>query len=105
MTQKPIKTIILVKPDGSKREVEEGKSYKLQLGEVPFSGSRDVERDEENKRLEMIAKNKGIGVGDLVHKLTNILGIPHCAKCQERKLVMNKLRLNGWKIDWDKEGI
>jgi len=96
--------IILEGPNG-KREVEEGKVYKLLPGEKVIGSSLNVEIRQENAKLETLAKSKGMGVGDLVHKLTSVLGIPHCAKCQERKLVLNKLRLNGWKIDWDKEGI
>lgn len=31
-----------------------------------------------------------IGLGDIVHKVTNTFGVPHCAPCAARKERMNK---------------
>jgi len=96
--------IVLRGPQGE-RHVPTGKPYKMLPGEKIIGSLREEtpESNLENIKLKTLAQEQGIGVGDLVHKLTGLLGISHCERCQERKLVLNKLRINGWKINWDKE--
>ncbi len=60
-------------------------------------------REGEKAKLLELAKKRGIGLGDLFAQLTKELGIRPCAKCKQRQLVMNKLRLDGWKIIKEKE--
>lgn len=54
---------------------------------------------DELRRLQALADEKGIGLGDLVYKLASILKIPHCGGCEERRQVLNKLRVPG---GWDR---
>lgn len=57
---------------------------------------------EENERLEQMAQEQGMGVGDLIAKLTKTFGIKPCASCEQRRKVANKMRVVGWKIKWVK---
>jgi len=93
--------IRLKSPDGSIREIPENTTYRRLPGEVRVKGNKYEEWEKDNERLHRIADFRGIGVGDLVAKLTTALGIPPCSTCQARQLVLNKLRLVGWKIKWD----
>ncbi len=38
-----------------------------------------------------------IKFGDTIAKLTKILGIPHCAKCEKRRLILNEIQSIGLK--------
>jgi len=95
--------IRLKSPDGSIREIPENTPYKRLPGEVfvKSDNRKGEEWEQDNKMLENIAKHRGVGVGDLVAKLTTVLGIPPCSSCEARKLVLNKLKIVGWKIKWD----
>jgi len=62
----------------------------------------EKKREEENKHLQQIADEQGIGVGDVIAKLTKAFGIKPCASCEQRRKVANKLRIKGWKIKWVK---
>jgi len=93
--------IILEGPNG-KREVEEGVPYRLLPGEKIVGTTYVGDFQNDNKNLEELAGKEGVGVGDLVAKLTKVFGIEPCSKCEERKKVLNKLRISNWKIKLDK---
>lgn len=93
--------IILEGPLG-KREVEANVPYRLLPGEKIIGSNRGVLLSRDSQRLETLAKEKGIGVGDLVAKLTKTFGIKPCSKCEQRRQVLNRLRVDGWKISLDK---
>ncbi len=42
-------------------------------------------------------KTKHIKLGDAVAKLTKILHIPHCPKCEKRRLILNEIQRVGIK--------
>ena len=90
-------TIILEGPNG-KREVMEGVPYRLLPGEKIVGSSYAGEIRRDNKKLEELAGTQGLGVGDLVAKLTKAFGIKPCSKCEQRRKVLNRLRIDGWKI-------
>ena len=89
--------IILEGPNG-KREVMEGVPYRLQPGEKIVGSALIGEIRKDNKKLEELASTQGLGVGDLVAKLTKAFGIKPCSKCEQRRKVLNRLRIDGWKI-------
>lgn len=41
--------------------------------------------------------NKQIKLGDTVAKLAKALGIPHCPKCEKRRLILNEIQKLGLK--------
>lgn len=41
--------------------------------------------------------NKQIKLGDAIAKLTKTLGIPHCPKCEQRRLILNEIKKLGLK--------
>ena len=93
--------IILEGPQG-RREVIAGVPYQLLPGEK-IIGAKDVGPDSpDNKKLQEMANAQGMGVGDLVTKLTKVFGIKPCASCEQRRRVLNKLRINNWKITKEK---
>ena len=53
-------------------------------------------RDEQVKaaasklRLKIPGLKKGFGAGDVVHKITDALGMEHCSECEKRKARMNR---------------
>ena len=51
-------------------------------------------------RIDDMAEEQGIGVGDVVAKLTKAFGIKPCSSCDRRRQVLNKLRMVGWKVKW-----
>jgi hypothetical protein len=58
--------------------------------------------------FQIEARKQGIGLGDLLEKLITyfklkeLLNLPeNCPGCIARKAVLNHLRLNGWKINWE----
>ena len=53
--------------------------------------------DREKALLEIKAKlnlpkpgKEGIGLGDVVHKVTDLLGMDHCDECEKRRQRMNR---------------
>lgn len=60
------------------------------------------QRKEEDERLQKMAKEQGIGVGDVIAKLTKVFGIKPCTSCEQRRIVANRLRIKNWKIKWVK---
>lgn len=90
--------IILEGPEG-RRLVPAGRPYKRRPGEQIVGHTDDLKEDE--RKLQKIADGRGIGMGDLVEKLTRYFRIPPCASCQKRKRVLNQLKLNGWKVEWN----
>jgi hypothetical protein len=48
-----------------------------------------------------LARENGIGVGDVITKLTKFFGIAPCASCEKRRQVFNQLRIVGLKIKWE----
>ena len=40
------------------------------------------------------AKNR-FKLGDLIAKITKALGIPHCLKCEKRRVILNELQEAG----------
>lgn len=93
--------IILEGPNG-KREVMEGVPYRLQPGEKIIGSTLIGEIREDNKKLAELAGSQGVGVGDLVAKLTKAFGIKPCSACEQRRKVLNRLRIDGWKIKREK---
>ena len=93
--------IILEGPLG-KRMVKVGVPYKRLPGEQIVGSTQHLEREEEHEKLKQMAKEQGLGVGDLVAKLTKTFGIKPCAACEQRRQVLNRLRIRGWKISFDK---
>lgn len=89
--------IILEGPQG-KRSIPSGVVYSLLPGEkIVGIESRGVV-DESNDKLRELANQQGMGVGDLVAKLTKTFGIKPCSACEQRRKVLNRLRIDGWKI-------
>lgn len=52
--------------------------------------------------LQKKAEGYSIGVGELVHVLTDYLGIPQCAPCQRRQKFLDRLRINADRLPWQK---
>ena len=93
--------IILEGPNG-KREVMSGVPYRLLPGEKVVGSTFLGEIREDNKKLADLAGAQGVGVGDLVAKLTKVFGIKPCSSCEQRRKVLNRLRIDGWKIKREK---
>lgn len=89
--------IILEGPQG-RREVLAGVAYKLLPGEKIVGTTYVGPATDDNKKLRELANQQGIGVGDLVAKLTKAFGIKPCSGCEQRRQVLNRLRIDGWKI-------
>jgi hypothetical protein len=94
--------IILEGPQG-RRAVLAGFSYKLLPGERIVGSERGEALNKDNEKLIALAAERGVGVGDLVAKLTKAFGIKPCSGCEQRRKVLNRLRINNWKIRLDKE--
>lgn len=92
--------IIVEGPQG-KRKIESGTPFKLNPGEKIVGSDGEGRLEEEKKKLEDLARAEGIGVGDLVAKLTKTFGIKPCASCKQRQQVLNRLRIDGWKIKYN----
>lgn len=90
-------TIILEGPQG-RREVISGVAYKLLPGEKIVGVAELGLATNDNKKLQDLAKEQGVGVGDLVAKLTKAFGIKPCSGCEQRRQVLNRLRIDGWKF-------
>ena len=43
-------------------------------------------------------KRINLKLGDAIAKLTKILHIPHCAKCEKRKIILNEIGEEGWSV-------
>ena len=41
-------------------------------------------------------KHKKLKVGDIIAKITKVLHIPHCQKCEKRRLILNEIGEKGW---------
>ena len=50
--------------------------------------------------IEEQSQLQGIGAGDVIAKMTKALGIPECSGCKKRRLLANRLRIVGWKVQW-----
>ena len=61
----------------------------------------DFPQRKTQETLTNLAKESGIGVGDVIAKITKFLNIPQCGSCERRKQLLNKLRVIGWKVTWD----
>ena len=92
-----IDVIILEGPQG-KRSIPSGVAYRLLPGEKRVGSEARGVVDESNAKLRELANQQGMGVGDLVAKLTKVFGIKPCSACEQRKKVLNRLRIDGWKI-------
>ena len=59
-----------------------------------------MERVERSFKEE--AARQGIGLGDLIKKATDALGIPPCPRCIRWRLILNKVKLlpNGM-VEWN----
>ncbi|KKK51124.1 hypothetical protein LCGC14_3118110 [marine sediment metagenome] len=88
---KSLDVIILEGPQG-KRSVASGVAYRLLPGEKIVGIESRGPVDEGNSKLRELAKQQGMGVGDLVAKLTKVFGIKPCSGCEQRRQVLNKLR-------------
>lgn len=85
--------IVLRNQEGNLRYVNEGEPYRREVGEVEVGSSDSLVDEATNKVLEEAASRQGIGVGDLIAQLAQKLGIPHCSKCEQRRQVLNRLRI------------
>lgn len=79
-------------------------SYRVQVGEklnIPKPDKTKIaqERANEQKKLIDLAAENGIGVGELVTKLTTQFGIPQCARCKRWAKVLDQLRIRDWKVE------
>lgn len=77
-------------------------SYRFEPGEKVIGTERPKKKAEDHEKLERLAAEQGIGVGDLVARLTKTFGIKPCAACEQRRRVLNRLRVDGWKISLNK---
>jgi hypothetical protein len=41
-------------------------------------------------RLKVPGLKGSVGAGDIVHKITDALGMEHCSECEKRKARMNR---------------
>jgi len=98
---KSLDVIILEGPQG-KRSVASGVVYRLLPEEKIVGIESQGAVDEGNSKLRELATQQGMGVGDLVAKLTKVFGIKPCSACEQRRKVLNKLRIQGWKIKKEK---
>ena len=98
---KSLDIIILESPQG-KRSVPSGVVYRLLPGEKVVDSEPGGPIAEGNDKLLELAIQQGMGVGDLVAKLTKVFGIKPCSACEQRRKVLNKLRIQGWKIKKEK---
>lgn len=72
--------------------------------------ARQLANTEDAKNLAQLARERGIGVGDLIEQGIKALGLDKlvgtdgkpCADCEKRKAFFNHMRLHGWKITWEK---
>jgi len=48
----------------------------------------------------MAAQRLGIGLGEVIHALTDWVGIEQCPRCQRWQRALDKLRVVGWKVKW-----
>lgn len=96
-------------PEGV-RLVEEGRPYRLNSGEK-LIGSISGDK---NHPLNSVAIETGIGVGDLIAKITESTGFKtwwnkqnggNCKKCEERQAVLNYLKFQSpsWLKNWVKK--
>ncbi len=61
--------------------------------------SDEIERAQ--KLITELAKEGGVGVGDVIAMLTKWAGVKNqCAPCLKRQAWLDKLRLYGWKVKW-----
>ena len=62
----------------------------------------DIEKGQ--KLISQLAREKGIGVGDVLVKLTTYFKIPPCSRCKRWQQILNKFKIKGWKITWEDIG-
>lgn len=48
-----------------------------------------------------LAKENGIGAGDVIAKMTKFFGIEPCSRCVRTQAILNKLRIKNWQITWE----
>ena len=89
--------IILEGPQG-RRSVPSGVRYTLLPDEKIVGSETQGAINEDNGKLQELANQQGMGVGDLVAKLTKVFGIKPCSSCEQRRKVLNRLRIDGWKL-------
>ena len=88
--------IVLQDIEGNLREVPAGIPYKMQPGERVVGSRASYQADLLDNEVKQQAESMGIPYGDYLAKLTRVLHIPHCSKCEQRKLIMNKISQIGW---------
>ena len=88
--------IILQDLEGKLREVPENTPYQMHPGERVVGSRASYQADLLDNEVKQQAESMGIPYGDYLAKLTKILHIPHCSKCEQRKLIMNRISQIGW---------
>ena len=88
--------IILQDLSGNIRRVPEGIPYRMNPGEQVIGSELSYQQDRIDQEMKEQAQSAGIPYGDYLAKLTKVLHIPHCSKCEQRKLIMNRISEIGW---------
>lgn len=88
--------VILQDLEGNLREVPAGIPYQAKPGERVVGSRYTYQEDKSDEEVKQQAQAMGIPYGDYLAKLTKVLHIPHCSKCEQRKLIMNKISQIGW---------
>ena len=98
--------ILITGPKGDRR-VEPGVAYRLGEGERVVGNTKILQPD----KLDNMATDATIGVGDLIHAVTRATGFKEwwykvhgggCLPCQKRQAALNYLQFKGpqWVHDW-----
>ena len=48
----------------------------------------------------ILSDRLGIGLGEVIHAITNWVGIDQCPRCIRWQVALDKLRVTGWKLKW-----
>ena len=94
-----MRKVLLSGPNGE-RWVEEGKPFKFLPGEKLVedqNGRPTISSDDTEKELFDELQTQGIQFGDVISKLTKILNIPHCSRCEQRRRILNEAKKFGIK--------
>ena len=43
-------------------------------------------------------KHTKLNLGDKIAKITKALHIPHCSKCEKRRIILNEIGEKGWSL-------
>ncbi len=105
--------MILIDGPNGKREVEEGKPYRLEPGERIVGSYRE---NKQSDKLDYIAKDNEIGVGSLMAAVTESTGFKkwwdekhggECIPCKKRQATLDYIKFQGpiWLVSWVKKWV